>query len=182
MNYYQQFTLLPDPEFVETVLMNALMSKLHRALHDIGNGEVGVSFPNANKTLGSMLRLHGTLEALTCLDNSTWYKGMRDHCEISSIDAVPEITQWRKVSRRQPKVTASKLRRNIKLGRCSEVQAQTLWAESEDKYLKGPFTQLKSCSSGQVFRLYIEQSEHDSAVRGSFNRYGLSGEATIPWF
>ena len=32
MNYYWEIRVLPDPEFKETVLMNALFAKLHRAL------------------------------------------------------------------------------------------------------------------------------------------------------
>ena len=181
MDYYQQFTLLPDPEFSETTLMNALIAKLHRALHDSGEGEVGVSFPTLNKTLGSILRLHGTQDALGRL-GSNWFKGMRDHCDISKIDAVPETNEWCKVIRRQPKLTAAKLRRNIKHNIYDESEAENIWSESTDKTLKGPYAQIKSLSSGHQFRLYIEQSRQSNEVKGSFNRYGLSSTATVPWF
>ncbi len=182
MDYYQQFTLLADPEFSETTLMNALMAKLHRALHDLGQGEVGVSFPSADKNMGAVLRLHGSREALARLEDTLWYRGMRDHCEISTIETVPDAVQWRLVRRRQPKLTAAKVRRGIKRGNYTKEQAQTLWSESKDRLLKGPFVQLKSISSGEPFRLYIEQLPQPGPCLGSFNRYGLATEATIPWF
>lgn len=182
MDYYQQFTLLPDSEFPETLLINALIAKLHRALHDVGEGEVGVSFPNLNKTLGSILRLHGTRGALERLEGSNWCKGMRDHCEISPINVVPDITEWRQVKRRQPILSAAKVRRNIKRETYSEMEAEVIWANSTSKALKGPYAQLRSGSSGQMFRIYIEQLRVKSEVIGRFNSYGLSSEATVPWF
>ena len=182
MDYYQQFTLLPDPEFPETLLISALIAKLHRALHELGEGEVGVSFPNLNKTLGSILRLHGTRDALERLDGSNWFKGMRDHLDISKIESVPEIKEWCQVKRRQPILSAAKVRRNIKRETYSEMEAEVIWANSTNKALKGPYAQLRSGSSGQTFRLYIEQLRRQNEVLGRFNSYGLSREATVPWF
>jgi CRISPR-associated endonuclease Csy4 len=182
MDYYQQITLLPDPEFPEPLLINALIAKLHRALHDVGEGEVGVSFPNLNKTLGSILRLHGTRGALERLEGSNWCKGMRDHCDISKIDLVPEVKEWCRVKRRQPILSAAKMRRNIKRETYSEMEAEVIWANSKSKALKGPYVQLRSGSSGQNFRLYIEQIRVKNEMVGRFNNYGLSSEATVPWF
>lgn len=182
MDCYQQFTLLPDPEFPETLLINALIAKLHRALHDVGKGEVGVSFPNMGKTLGSVMRLHGTRNALERLESSGWFKGMRDHCDMSTINLVPEVTEWCQVRRRQPVLTAAKLRRNIKRDFYDESTAESIWLKAKGRTLDGPYAQLKSLSNGHQFRLYIEQRQQDNEVKGSFNNYGLSYEATVPWF
>ena len=38
MDTYLEIRLLPDPEFVPTMLMNALFSKLHRGLVEQGGG------------------------------------------------------------------------------------------------------------------------------------------------
>ena len=46
-----------------------------------------------------------------------------------------------------------------------------------------PFVQLRSTSTGQSFRLFIEQgATQDNPTLGDFNAYGLSQRATIPWF
>ena len=63
MDAFVDLTLLPDPEFPATTLMNALFSKLHRGLVGHGEGTIGVSFPDvedAHRGLGSRLRLHGS--------------------------------------------------------------------------------------------------------------------------
>ena len=64
MDKYIDITLMPDPEFETQQLMNALFSKLHRAIGEAAPGEIGVSFPKAGKRLGDQLRLHGTQESL----------------------------------------------------------------------------------------------------------------------
>ena len=67
MDHYIDITLLPDPEFPVTTLMNALFSKLHRGLVDHGGRDIGVSFPDIAKnkrSLGKRMRLHGSKESL----------------------------------------------------------------------------------------------------------------------
>ena len=49
MDHYVDIQVLPDPEFLETTLMNELFSKLHRALGKHGQGKIGVSFPQARQ-------------------------------------------------------------------------------------------------------------------------------------
>lgn len=182
MDHYQQFVILPDPEFTETVLLNALMAKLHRALHDYGKGDIGISFPKAGNTLGNVLRLHGAQAALNELHGQVWFKGMRDHCEISDIKPVPVVTKWGLVKRRQPNLTNAKMRRLVQRNSITEEHAELLMADKTKRKLQLPFIQLKSISTGELFRLHIEQQLVDSPENGSFNRYGLSQQATVPWF
>lgn len=182
MDHYQQFVILPDPEFTEIMLLNALVAKLHRALHDYSKGDIGISFPKAGNTLGNILRLHGSQAALNALSTQVWFKGMRDHCDISDIQPVPTVSQWLLVKRKQPNLTNAKMRRLIQRNAITEEQAELLMADKTKRKLPLPFIQLKSISTGESFRLHIEQQVVNSPVNGSFNRYGLSQQATVPLF
>ena len=68
--HYINITLLPDPEFSHAHLLGALVAKLHRALVQGQTTDIGVSYPQhvsqplTKRTLGAVLRLHGTPEAL----------------------------------------------------------------------------------------------------------------------
>lgn len=184
MNHYLDIRVLPDPEFKETVLMNALFAKLHRALVDVGQGEIGVSFPLQTKTLGELLRLHGSEAALTRLMAENWLKGLRDYTECSQVQAVPTTTQFRKVARVQFKSNPERLRRrSIANGKLSAEAALSQIPDSKAERTDLPFVQLKSKSTGQEFRLFIEQGPlQTQPSQGQFSDYGLSSTATIPHF
>jgi CRISPR-associated endonuclease Csy4 len=184
MGYYIDITLLPDPEFPDSLLMNALFAKLHKALVETGHGEVGVSFPKAQKKLGEMLRLHGSRSTLQRLMGLNWQRGLTDYISISSIASIPSNCQYRVVRRVQAKSSAERLyRRSVKKGWLAIEEAEEKISGSKDQYLKLPFVQLKSCSTGQAFRLFIQQGKLlDTSQEGKFSSYGLSDNATVPWF
>ena len=184
MGHYIEIRILPDPEFSDSVLMNALFSKLHRALAEAGHGEIGVSFQQAQETLGDNLRLHGSESALQRLMLIPWMKGLTDYTSVSAITPVPGKCQYRIVTRLQAKSNVERLyRRSVKKGWLTTEEADKKINVSKEQHLKQPFVQLKSQSSGQAFRLFIQQGKLlDSPEEGEFSTYGLSGEATIPWF
>jgi CRISPR-associated endonuclease Csy4 len=188
MDHYLELRLRQDPEFLETVLMNALFAKLHRALCEAGQGAIGVSFPNADKNLGDKLRLHGSKEALERLMALNWLIGMRDHLSIFELRPVPANCQHRIVQRVQAKSSAERLyRRSARNGRLSESEAEKKTAAAKEKekkaLLKLPFVQLRSASTGEQFRLFIKQgAPMDRPQPGRFSDYGLSSTATVPWF
>lgn len=183
MNHYINITVLPDPEFRETVLLNALFAKLHRALVIAGQGEIGISFPLVKKILGNQIRLHGTNAALERLMAEPWLKGLRDYTQVSEILVVPAVTKHCVVKRVQAKSNIDRLlRRSIKRG-LSEGDAEVRRANMQEQHLKQPFLQLKSQSTEQAFRLFVEHGKLvDEPIGGSFSAYGLSSQATIPWF
>ena len=115
--HYINITLLPDPEFSHAHLLGALVAKLHRALvqgqtTDTVSYPQHVSQPLTKRTLGAVLRLHGTPEALQRLMEQDWLKGMRDHTQAGGEPLpVPAHAQHRTVSRRQFKTNADRLRR-----------------------------------------------------------------------
>lgn len=185
MDWYMELRLNPDPEFADTLLMNALFAKLHRALSEAGRGEIGVSFPKAEKTLGNWLRLHGSKEALERLKGLNWLAGMRDHVSVFGPLLVPEKTcEHRTVQRVQAKSSAERLyRRSVRNGLLSAREAEKKAAIAKEQELKLPYVRLKSTSTGQQFRLFIKQGKLTAKPQpGSFSDYGLSNTATVPWF
>lgn len=184
MGHYIEICLLPDTEFSSSLLMNALFAKFHRALVDAGHGEIGVSFPQAQKTLGDTIRLHSSQGALQRLMAIGWLKGLTDYTHVTVIAAVPDNCKHRVVKRVQAKSSVERMyRRSVKKGWLSAEEAETRIIAGKEQQLKQPFVQLKSHSSGQAFRLFIQQGKLlDSPGSGKFSAYGLSDVATVPWF
>lgn len=184
MDHYVEIRLLPDPEFQETFLMNALFAKLHRALTSEGKGEIGVSFPRFNKNLGDTMRLHGKHPALERIMQISWLKSFRDHIFVSDILTVPENRQHRLVRRLQTKSSVERLyRRSVKKGWLTTEEADNKIKTNSERHCKAPYVQLKSSSTGQRFRLFIVHEKiMNDAMDGTFSSYGLSNTATIPWF
>jgi CRISPR-associated endonuclease Csy4 len=185
MDSYLDLTLLPDPEFAANLLLNALYAKLHRVLAGQGGGDIGVSFPKvSDKGLGSVLRLHGSAAALATLNATDWLAGMRDHLAISAVKPVPAGAKHRLVRRVQTKSNPERLRRRlIKRKGIDAEQARQAIPDSKAKSLSLPFVVLRSQSTGQQFRLFIEHRPlRAQALEGPFSAYGLSPTATVPWF
>ncbi|KRW59053.1 type I-F CRISPR-associated endoribonuclease Cas6/Csy4 [Pseudomonas sp. TTU2014-080ASC] len=187
MDHYLDLKLLPDPEFAQTQLMSALFSKLHRGLSDLKRNDIGVSFPtikDATRGLGDCLRVHGTAEALQKLLALNWLTGMRDHVQVSAVTAVPADTKHRLVSRVQVDSNPERARRRlIKRHGISEEEARKRIPDSAAKRCDLPFVVTRSNSSGERFNLFIRHGPLlDSPQPGTFNQYGLSSTATVPWF
>ena len=189
MDHYVDIQVLPDPEFLETTLMNELFSKLHRALGKHGQGKIGVSFPDhfktpdQVKTLGSRIRLHGSKKALEEFMQTQWIMGMTDYCRVSAVCPVPPRTSFCTVRRVQAKSAYNKRKRSVAKGWLDESEAQTHIPDSQQRRLDLPYAQLRSLSNGNTMRVYIEHSKPvRQSVAGSFSAYGLSSTATVPWF
>ncbi len=188
--HYINITLLPDPEFSHAHLLGALVAKLHRALVQGRTTDIGVSYPQhvgqpqTKRTLGAVLRLHGTPDALQRLMEQDWLKGMRDHTRVSEQRPAPTDAKHRAVHRRQFKTNAERLRRRRmqRKGETAE-QAATAIPDSVERRPHLPFVQLRSSSTGQPFCLFVEHGPVlATPVPGGFNAYGLGQGATIPWF
>jgi len=187
MDHYIEIRLLPDPEFPTPLLMNALFAKLHRGLVGAGNGRIGVSFPehdNDIPTLGGCLRLHGNRESLQTLMHLNWLAGMRDHTRISEVKPIPTPKGYRMVRRVQAKSSPERLRRRyMKRHDASGETARKVIPDTAAEYLQLPYITVGSQSTGQRFRLFINHDPlAETSTPGTFSHYGLSREATVPWF
>lgn len=187
MDSYIELQLLPDPEFPATTLMNALFAKLHRGLVSNGEGRIGVSFPDVAQNdigFGSRLRLHGSAADLERLMSANWLQGMRDHLLCGQISPVPAKTSYRVVRRVQAKSSPERERRRLiaRKGISLDAAVQAIPDHAAQR-LSHPYLVLASQSTRQQFRLFVEHlplQEHP--VIGLFSAYGLSVDATIPWF
>ncbi|WP_171998877.1 type I-F CRISPR-associated endoribonuclease Cas6/Csy4 [Cronobacter sp. JZ38] len=184
MDHYQDIQVLPDPEFRQETLMAALFAKLHRALGARGTGDIGVSFPDVGIKPGGRLRLHGLQPALAELEATRWRAGLQDYCQSSAILPVPQVQGWRTVSRVQVKSNPERLmRRSVRKGWLTEEAARQRLCDLHEQQTSLPWIQVKSLSSGQYYRIFIQHGELLTApVSGVFSSYGLSPSATIPWF
>lgn len=188
--HYIDITLLPDPEFSHAHLLSALVAKLHRALVQEQTTDIGVSYPQhvnapqARRTLGAVLRLHGSPEALHRLMAQDWLKGMRDHTQVAALRPVPTDALHRTVRRRQFKTNADRLRRRRMLRKNETAeQAAAAIPDSVERRPDLPFVQLRSSSTGQPFCLYVEHGPLlPQPISGTFNAYGLACGTTVPWF
>ncbi|KAF7597959.1 MAG: type I-F CRISPR-associated endoribonuclease Cas6/Csy4 [Candidatus Dactylopiibacterium carminicum] len=187
MDHYIDLRVRPDPEFPVPQLLNALAAKLHRALVALQAEDIGVSFPHhkaKGSGLGDILRLHGTAARLQTMMQSDWLQGMADHVEQAGILPVPMGAQFRVVRRVQAQSNAERIRRRqIKRHGWSEKEARERIPDAVEKRLDLPWLTLRSQSTGQNFRLFVEHLPCQPAANpGRFNAYGLSNTATIPWF
>lgn len=188
MDHYLEFRIRPDPEFEPPLLMNALFSKLHQALVQLDNKQLGISFPKVQEdkpTLGDHLRIHGLLNELEQLQTQNWLTGMRDHIEVKEIAPVPGNAQHRRIQRIQIKSNAERLRRRYAKRHPEETEEEVMakFPDSIEKRSKLPYLRIKSQSTGQHFCLFLRHfPPQEEPIAGIFNGYGLSAEATVPWF
>lgn len=184
MNHFLDIKVLPDLDISAPALMNNLFAKFHRAVAQRSCGEIGVSFPNYNKTLGDTLRLHGTENSLSHLMSEIWLKGLRDYTKVSEISSIPQnIKGFRHFFRVQQKSPQNMRKRSVIKGWKTNEEAMDTLPDSKQKLLDLPYLQIQSLSSKQQMRIYIKQGElQKSGSSGTFSSYGLSRIASVPYF
>lgn len=188
MDSYIDITVLPDPEFSAPMLMSALFAKLHRAFVALENKHIGISFPRTSekpRSLGNVMRLHGTHDQLAQLQSLNWMKGLCDYTDVSSLTLVPINAKFCRVQRVQVKSNVERLRRRYQKRHVgvTEADVRGILPESVEKESTLPFLRINSDSTGQRFLLFIAHSiPTEQSVPGEFNCYGMSAQATVPWF
>lgn len=187
MDHHVDIDVRPDAEFPAHQLMSALYAKLHRVLVAQNSTRIGVSFPGVDLKalhLGTRLRLHGNLASLSALLESDWLAGIRDHVALAQPARIPEAAKHCAVRRVQAKSSPERLRRRLMRRHNLDAQeAQQRIPDDLARLVRLPFVQLRSTSTGQTYRLFIEHGPAQSnPTPGDFNTYGLSRVATVPWF
>ncbi|MCE3004338.1 MAG: type I-F CRISPR-associated endoribonuclease Cas6/Csy4 [Xanthomonadaceae bacterium] len=186
-SHYVDLAVVPDVETSSAALFGALYDRLHRYLARHHIERIGVSFPQYSvspRTIGTILRVHGSAADLDQLMAVDWQGGVRDHIRCAAIAAVPDLTLHRCIRRRQFKTGVERLRRRRmkRRGETAE-QAAVALPDSAAEKPNLPYVHLRSSSTGQSFCLFIAIGPLQPApVGGPFNTYGLSDTSTIPWF
>jgi CRISPR-associated endonuclease Csy4 len=183
MDHYVDIVLKPDPEMRENMLLNMVCTKLHKALFDLKSNSVGVSYPETDLRLGTRLRIHGKTDTLNQL-GVAWLGGLSGYCSVGVVSKVPDsVTTHRTVSRKQLNMSHSKMNRLIKRGSLAAADASRYKQKMFAQTLTAPFLELVSASSGERYRRNIQLGEVQSTPsQGEFDLFGLSRNATIPWF
>ncbi|MDR1648399.1 MAG: type I-F CRISPR-associated endoribonuclease Cas6/Csy4 [Zoogloeaceae bacterium] len=154
-------------------------------------------------TVGARLRLHADANRLQVVMQYIRLNDLRDYLQIGNISPIPKQVQYCQVSRVIPKSPPDRLLRR-QMRRHPEyhsredarraaiqrlVKERNVSEEAASKQVDRvqkcglPFVSLKSQSTNQPFRLFIKHDLSVSQPRtGSFNSYGLSASATVPWF
>lgn len=187
MECFIDIDLRPDPEFAAPLLLDALCGKLHAALAPNNNLGVALCFPGYQTrpaSLGTRIKLLGSRSALQSLTSFAWLGSMRDQVEVRELASVPVAAAHRTLRRVQAKSSPERLRRRLMTRHnLSEAQARERIPDSAAETLQLPFLRMRSSSTQQTFRVFLSLGPEQSfPVRGKFNAYGLSRDATVPWF
>ena len=193
MNSYQDIKIMPDAEMRENVLLNKVYTKLHKAIYDLKADDIGISFPQVNKKLGCVIRIHSSNERLQELQKLNWLGGLSGYCKVGEVLTIPnDIKGYQVISRIRQTMSLAKLSKRIDyqkkhgdLKTDDEVKAyeKQYKAKMFQTGLDNPYLELQSSSTGQLYRIYIHFSElAQQPTSGQFNRFGLSKNATVPIF
>ena len=161
--------------------------------------KIAVSFPcygDKDYPLGNKLRLLAQEQAtLEGLGIEKWLSRLQDYVQIDSIEAVPSSVSF--AGFRQKRVKGEKrLEQSLqkkakhlsdKFGQDFHRILQDLKKKHTFKKETLPYIQVESQSSATDertprFKLFIEKFELAEPQQGSFDCYGLSKTATVPWF
>ncbi len=199
MKYYQEITLIDQAEISSYFIWSKLYAQLHIALAESKDSSektnLGVSFPQyifeekrgekkAKVSMGKKLRLFALNEAdLQTLDIKKWLDRLTDYVHITSIREVPEnIKGYAIYKRKQIKTNAERLARHrVKRGDISFDEALARYSNVVTT-TDLPFIQLKSLTTGQPFKLFIEKQPAEQSASQVFSTYGLSSESSVPEF
>lgn len=199
MKYYLELQLLPDDDISAHFLLAKVYTQLHIALAEIKDKndkvDIGVSFPQyifeekiegkkVKANMGKKLRLFAQNEIdLVNLDIKKWLDRLIDYVHIKSIQKVPEnIKGYAIYKRKQVKTNAERLARHrVKRGDIGFDEALARYSNVVTT-TNLPFVQMKSLTSDQMFKLFIEKRSVEQSETQIFSTYGLSSESSVPEF
>jgi len=197
MKYYLDITLLPDAEANLGFLWQKVYQQLHLALVENKIAEnqsaIAISFPKYGDKvfpLGDKVRLLANEEEqLKQLNIEKWLSRLTDYTHSKSIKEVPKtVNQFACFKRKQFKSNLIKeaTRRAKHTGESLEVAMEHFkhyQAESSLAFINMTSLSMEGgISKNRNFKLFIEGKNLEEQVQGVFNCYGLSKDATVPWF
>ena len=197
LNYFQEITIIPDPDIAPYFIWGKLFTQLHIALADVKNNHkidaIGISFPDyhyddkneQSSKLGLKLRVFApNQKILETLNLDNWLSRLTDYVHVKGIKDVPrdKIMGYVSVHRYRFKpieVQTQTLADKLKVS-YEEAMAIVLKRKAE---LKLPFIRMFSESNKTHYPLQILQQPSEEDVTGGFNVYGMNGmrdKVTVP--
>ena len=189
LSHYFEIKAVPHEEMPQSAITSLAMQDLHSLLKDF-EGKVALAFPNYQKhvlTLGGRIRCFGDSASLEILRLKLSNKTISDYAIITNINPVAtNIRGYYNYSRVQNKGLSDLRRQQRRLeseGVCEDRIKEILGNKAQNqKQITLPHVHIKSSSTGQQFLLMIKQKQKPMKSTGVFNSYGLSKDATVPWF
>lgn len=170
MNYYVDICVCSVKD------MNQKYTELHKALYEMHSNKIGVSFPLLGDTMGRILRVHGNMESLVKLRNYYPYYLLMD------ISKTPKEVQHCIYKRRQPTMSQSKIRRLIKRGNMPVDKIAEYNKKMNERKTRLPYLEIRSASSGQLYRRFIKKIISEKNEEGNFDCFGFSETRTVPFW
>lgn len=191
MQYYIDIKLLSDTEITLGFIWQKVYNDIHLALVEHKDHEnmvsIGLSLPAYGEIfpLGNVLRLFAQSEAeLKSLNLDTRLIRYADYVDIGDTKEIPpEIKGYVTFGRKQFKSNPQRLaKRYAKRHSVSLEEALEVYKQVEAQQTKLPYINIKSTSTGQHLKIFIEKKEAKREEKGKFTTFGLSQTATVPWF
>lgn len=187
MEFYQELTIIENPEININHLWSKIYQQVHLALVEHAAGEVAVSFPEYDKEkgIGKKLRLISkSSEKLAELNLEKYLCHCNDYFQLTRVRPIPEkkikgYAIYRR--KRSEQGSISKAKRYAKRHNISIDEALAIYLPKTAKHTL-PYITLQSLSTKSNFPLYIEKKIVAEAVDGDYGSYGLSLSATVPLF
>lgn len=196
LTYFQEITIIPDPDIAPYFIWSKLFTQLHIALADVKNNHnidsIGVSFPDYhydNKSeksskIGLKLRVFAPSQKdLETLNLNDWLSRLTDYVHIKGIkDVGNKATGYVSVHRYRFKpidIQAQTLSEKLKV---SYEEAMVTVAKRKNE-MALPYIQIRSQTNNSNYRLRVLQLPCDQPKVGSFNVYGINGMSdaiTVP--
>ncbi|WP_031431429.1 type I-F CRISPR-associated endoribonuclease Cas6/Csy4 [Methylomicrobium agile] len=195
MKVYQDINLLPDAEIGLHFLWEKVYQQVHLALVEMqdadGKVPIGIALPAydaENRRLGHKLRLLAETERqLEQCNVREWLSRLSDYVHLTQIRAIPDRVRTHAYYRRiQSKSSSARLarlaRRKAERENIGIELAIATFENCVEQRIEAPFVWMKSQSSGERFRLFIEYVETGEPTKGGFSTYGLSHSSSVPVF
>ncbi len=187
--YYQEIKLLPH-DLSLAFVWQRLYQELHLRLveHQEKEGSpIGFGFPDYGVKsegfpVGERLHLFGTEQALRSFELAKALNKFSEYVNITAVQAVPPNTSFVRYKRYQPKYNNLErlARRYAKRHNISFEEALQKYESKKQEISRLPFLQLKSHSSQNYFKLFIQKEDASSETQPQFfSTYGLSKSGSI---
>lgn len=190
LTHYLEFTVLPNSEISQSILMNQLFDRVHLAIVASGTS-IGLSFPGYQAGqegrigLGCCLRAFGCEHALLRFREHLMVRALDGYLTVSETKAVPGNCRHISFMRRQSKGWPSARSRFARRNTLDRSMKDSIYLTGVKRTIDGlPYVRYFSRSTQNHMMLFIARGlPQDQAVEGTFTRFGLSrGGATVPEF
>ena len=172
-DHYRDFRLTMQAEVPMPAMMSKLFQNLHFGIVRFGVGRVAVSFPEADVTLGAVLRLHGTMSDLDAF-GTDWTRALKRMVTCGDIEPSPTGAPLKVIKRLRTDGGPAWQRRLVRRHGADVLGALPKFTEP-----RTPFVRVQSASTGQTFVMHLMMTAPSPETRDP-DSYGLG--SPIPRF